>query len=75
MHSRQELGQDVKVRLNYKIDEPDLTSRYIGGLAIAQHCDVQAHRSFTVTLLEKLSKDFQGPRLSNLERPSRIANI
>ena len=75
MHSRQELGQDVKVRLYYKIDEPDLASRNICGLAITQHCDIQAHRSFTVTLLEELSKDFQGPRLSNLEWPSRIANI
>jgi hypothetical protein len=43
MHSRQELGQDVKVRLYYEIDEPDLASRYIGGLAIAQHRDVQPH--------------------------------
>jgi hypothetical protein len=37
LHSGQELSQDVEVGHDDEIDEADLASRNIGGLAIAQH--------------------------------------
>ena len=40
LHSGQELSQDIEVGHDDKIDEADLASRNIRGLAIAQHRDV-----------------------------------
>jgi hypothetical protein len=75
VHPGHQSCESIKVWHYHEVNEAYLAARYVGSLTIAKHRNLEAHGSFAVTLLEKFTKNFKGPKLAQLVGPSGIADI